>query len=142
MTGFSISGISIGPLALREVKGRKIWRNDAIRILINIEHCLHVFERALLAGLARSNHHLAQDIQGEIGIGRLGILDNDLGQNQPGDVFSGSCVHNPHVIAALQNLGHFLQVDITAVRRIVKAAILIFPNKDSLLRHIVVYFTP
>jgi len=52
-----------------------------------IQHGLHVLKSAFLACLPRGHHHLPQDIEGKVGIRRFGVLNDDLRQDEPSNVF-------------------------------------------------------
>src|SRR6202021_2719063 len=50
----------------------------------------------------RGNYHLAQQIEGKAGFRCLSILDNDLGQDEPRDVFPGGSIDDLHIVPLLK----------------------------------------
>ena len=70
--------------------------------------------------------HLSQNIHGEVGIRRFGILDDDLSQDQTRNVFAGRGIDDLHILAALQHLGDFIEVHIPAVGGVVKTPVFVF----------------
>jgi hypothetical protein len=44
-------------------------------------------------------------------------------------------VDDLHVVALLKDLGHFFEVHVSAVGRVIEAPVLVFPNHYGLLRH-------
>ena len=116
----------------------RIYRrgDGAVGILIKVEDRLHVFEGALLTCPPRRNDHLAQNIEWEVGIRRLGILYDDLGQNQARDVFAGGGVDHLYILTALQHLRHLIEVHIPAVGRVIQTPVFVFFNENGFRLHI------
>jgi len=77
-------------LWLRRIKSEGIygWGDQAESVLVKIKDCLHILEGTFLTGSPRGGHHLAQNIEREVGIRCLGDFYDDLRQYQPRDVFT------------------------------------------------------
>ena len=124
-------------LSLAEFKGIERGGNCPVCVLSDVEHGPHILQSAFLACLTREDHHLAQDVEGKSGIRRFGVLDNDLCEYEPGDVFAGGRVDNLNAIAVLQHLRHLVKVHILTVGGVVEPPVFVLLDEDRLRFHTV-----
>ena len=75
---------------------------------------------------------MTQHVEGENGVGRLGVLHNNLRQGQPGQIFAGSGVDHAHVMAIAHQLRNLVLVDVLAGQGIVKTAVLVLLDDEGL----------
>src|SRR5258708_19361656 len=125
-------------LRLRRIKSEGIygWGDQAEKVLVKIKDFLHILSGTFLTGSPRGDHHLAQNIEREVGIRCLGVFYDDLRQYQTRDVFAGRGIDNLYVLVTLQHLGYLVEVYIPAVGCIVEAPVFIFLDEDDLRGHI------
>ena len=123
------------PEILREIERIDGGDHRAISVLVNLEHGFHVLQRAFLTGATRGNHHLAKQVERESRVGRLGVFDDDLGQDQSRDVFVGRSIHHLHIVSLLQQLGHLFEVYVPAVGGVIEPPVFVFFDDYRLLRH-------
>ena len=53
---------------------------------------------------------MAQDIERKVGIRGLGILNDDLREDQPGNVFAARSIDDTDIVAVMHHLRHLVEV--------------------------------
>ena len=120
---------------LQELKRIQGWGHRAVCALIQIQHSFGIAKSTFLAGAAGGDYHLAEDIERETRIRGFGSFGNDLGENHAGNVFARGNIDDAYIVSALHKSRHFFEIDVPAIGRVVKAAILVFLDQNGFSGH-------
>ena len=122
-------------LSLNEFEGIKRWSHGPVGVLRYFHYRLHILEGTLLASPSRGDHHLAQDVERKVGIRRLGVFDDDLRQDEAGNIFAARRIDNTDIVAILHHLRHLVEVHVLAVGGVVEAPVFVLLDEDGLWFH-------
>ena len=121
-----LSGWAVAPARLHKFEGIQRQGQRAVRVLVDPHHRLQVTQRGFLRSPAGGNDHLPQQIKREYRIRRLGVVQHDLREDEPGNILAGGSVDNPQVVPVAHQLRNLILVDVFARQGVVKTAVLVF----------------
>jgi len=78
---------------------------------------------------------LAQQFEGKAGGLVFGILDDDLGEGDASKILAAFSVDHLNVGALADEASDIVEIDVTAGKGVVKAAVSVFPDDDWGRRH-------
>jgi len=115
--------------------GAQLAVHRVLHLLVCVECGLEVPHHEVLTGLIGGDDQLAQQFEGKAGGLVFGILDDDLGEGDASKILAAFSVDHLNVGALADEASDIVEVDVTAGKGVVKAAVSVFPDDDWGRRH-------
>ena len=120
-----------GFLRLREPRVNRV-----LGLLIKVERAVQIPRQEIVSGLIGGSDDLCQKLQGQSNLTLLGVLRDDLGEDNVGYVLAGAPVHHADIAAVANHAGDAVQLYVAAGTGIVEPPIAVFADENFRVFHI------